>query len=189
MASRFRTLVLLAFALTMTWPASALGLELAGRLQHGGGPFDAIVVAGCRLMPDGRPSKALARRTRAAVELWRAGVAPQVVFTGGVGVSSTSEAAGAARFARELGLPAGVIVLEERSHSTEENARFAAEAIGEARVLVVTDAYHGFRCRRVFARYFEEADSHGVVGPVAERLPGMLREVPAVAWYALHGRL
>jgi len=176
-------------ALALVWPLSAFGLEAYGRLGPPRGGFDAIVVAGCRMMPDGRPSRALARRVEGAVGLWSDGRAPVVVFTGGVGVSSTSEADGAAAYARSLGLPESAIRIEDRSHSTEENARFAAEVTNARRIVVVTDAYHAFRCRRVFGRHFEEAHSLGVVGPLLDRLPGMFREVVAVAWYALQGRL
>ncbi|MBC7172504.1 MAG: hypothetical protein H5U40_08770, partial [Polyangiaceae bacterium] len=48
---------------------------------HGG--YDAIVVAGCRVQPDGTPSRALARRVERAAELHRAGLAPKIFTTGG----------------------------------------------------------------------------------------------------------
>tara|TARA_B100001750_G_C15334568_1_gene509069 strand:- start:96 stop:713 length:618 start_codon:yes stop_codon:yes gene_type:complete len=152
--------------------------------------YDAIVVAGCAVRPDGTPSPALANRTAHAVALHRRGLAPKVVFTGGVGTHAPSEAEAASRHAIALGLPADAVLLEAKSTSTEENARFAAEILGaEARVLVVSDAYHVFRCERVFGRYFEGARGSGSLGRRSARLQGAFREVVAVAAYGVLGRL
>jgi uncharacterized SAM-binding protein YcdF (DUF218 family) len=81
-------------------------------------------------------------------------------------------------------------MLEERSTSTRENAELAARLLGaNARVLVVTDAYHVFRARRVFARSFVQAEAAGVP-PVEEALAYALpRELLAVIIYALRGDL
>lgn len=141
-------------------------------------------------MPDGRPGPALARRTELALDLYRAGVADRIVFTGGVGdEGKLSEAESAARYARRLA-PDASILLEPHSTSTEENARFAARLLGpESRVVVVSDAYHVFRCRRVFGRYFRQVVGAGSRGAPWPRVKGALREVLAVAAYAALGRL
>jgi uncharacterized SAM-binding protein YcdF (DUF218 family) len=147
-------------------------------------------VAGCRVLPSGQPGVALARRAELARELFVEGRAPQVVFTGGVGRHGPSEASVAAAHAVSLGLPADAVVLEERSTSTRENARFAARILGpSARVLVVTDAYHVFRARRVFAQSFARAEAVGVPlreEALAHALP---RELFAVLIYAARGDL
>ena len=180
-----------ALALGSAYTLAAASLERFGRRRSPGGePYDAIVVAGCAVRPDGAPSEALAHRAQHAVQLFEAGHAPKVVFTGGVGTHQPSEAKAAATYAIGLGLPAPVAVLEDRSTSTEENARFAAELLGgDARILVVSDGYHVFRCERVFGRYFREARGSGSRGSPSARARGALREVVAVAAYALLGRL
>jgi uncharacterized SAM-binding protein YcdF (DUF218 family) len=190
-AAAMRRRLLLGFAaLLLTWTAAALTLD---RLGHGAPPrgtWDALVVAGCRVRPDGAPSEALRHRTERAVELWRAGRAPLVVFTGGVGANPPSEAEAAAAYARTLGLPAAAERLEDRSTSTEENAAFAAARYPDLRrVLVVTDTYHVVRARRVFARHFAAADATGADAPALYRIPGAFREVVALTLYALSGRL
>jgi uncharacterized SAM-binding protein YcdF (DUF218 family) len=86
-------------------------------------------------------------------------------------------------------VPAESVVLEDRSTSTEENAREAARRVEARRVLIVTDAYHTFRAERVFRRHFEEVVAVGSAGPPSVRARGALREVTAVAAYALLGRL
>lgn len=177
------------FALLTLWLTLAVALDRYGLRAPPVGPYDVIIVAGCRVHPSGQPSDALARRAERAVALWRQGLAPQVIFTGGVGAGGVSEAAAAARHAESLGLPASAIRLEDQSRSTEENARYASSIAVGARVIVVSDAYHVWRAERVFGRYFPEVRGVGSVGPWSARLRGAAREVVAVAAYGLRGRL
>nr|AYM53963.1 hypothetical protein [Pyxidicoccus sp.] len=114
---------------------------------------DAVVVLGARVLPGGVPSGALRARTEKAVELYQRGLARRLVFSGGVGVNPPSEARVMLALATRLGVPAEACVLEEESHSTEENARFAAKLLREAgarRVVVVSDPYHLLRARQYF---------------------------------------
>ena len=96
----------------------------------------------------------------------------------------------AAAHAVARGLPEESVVLEERSTSTRENAQYAARILGaDARVLVVTDAYHVFRERRVFAQWFAGAEAAGVP-PAEEALVHALpRELFAVLIYGVRGDL
>lgn len=176
--------------LLVCWVLAALSLDAYGqRAAPASGSWDAIVVAGCKVMPGGRPSPSLERRVRKAVELWRAGRAPLLVFTGGVGENPPAEAAVAAQLARSLGVPESAIVREERSTTTAENARFAAELVRARRILVVSDTYHVFRCERLFGRYFGEVRGVGSVGEAYPRVRFALREVAAVLYEGARGRL
>jgi uncharacterized SAM-binding protein YcdF (DUF218 family) len=114
---------------------------------------DAVVVLGARVLAGGVPSGALRARTEKAVELYQRGLAPRLVFSGGVGVHPPSEARVMLALATRLGVPAEACVLEEQSHSTEENARFASRLLrelGARRVVVVSDPYHLLRARQYF---------------------------------------
>lgn len=181
----------LALGGSLVWIVLALGLDRYGQARPAPeGRWDAIVVLGCRVYPDGRPSVALSRRVRAAAELYAAGRAETIVLTGGVGDSGFTEAEVAAELAESLGVPRTALVLEGRSTSTEENAEFAAALIEGRRVVVVTDAYHVVRSERVFGRYFDEVSMVGTVSPRWwPRSRGALREVVAIAGYAVRGRL
>lgn len=180
----------LALAALGIWLLGAVLLDAYGRRAVPDGDYDAIVVAGCRVDPSGQPSKALARRTRLAVELWQQGRAPIVLFTGGVGAFPPSEARAAADYARTLGLPEDAAHLEDRSTSTDENARYGAELLGpDARVLVVSDTYHILRAERVFGRHFATARGIGSRSIPSVRVRGALREVLAVAWYSVTGKM
>ena len=81
------------------------------------------------------------------------------------------------------------LLLEDQSTTTDENAAFTARTHPLRRVVVVTDDYHVFRARRVFARHFETVSAVGVPTPWPFGLRMALREVVVIAWYALTGRL
>jgi len=179
------TLSIAAAVLSMTLVA----LDAYGRREVPEGRWDAIIVTGCKVERDGTASPALRRRTLKAVELWRSGLAPVIVLTGGVGRFEPSEARAAADVAMEAGVPESALLLEELSTSTEENALFASRLIDSRRVIVVTDTYHVFRTERVFGRHFAEARAVGSVPRPKVRVLGALREVAAIADYALAGRL
>jgi uncharacterized SAM-binding protein YcdF (DUF218 family) len=169
--------MLIVLAIVGAWIAAAWWLDRRGRQSSPTGSYDALVVPGCAVGADGQPSPALDRRVRGAVALYDRGLAPVIVLTGGTGVHGHCEAEAAALLCRGLGVPDAVLRLERTSHSTRENAKFAAEASG-GRVLVVTDAYHVSRCRRVFREYFREADAVASMGREAPmRWQPALREV------------
>jgi len=168
---------------------TALLLDVFGHTPLPPGTVDAVLVAGCKVEADGQPSPCLAGRVDQGVSLYLAGRAPLLVFTGGVGDHPPSEAEVAARRARQAGVPEVAIRMETRSTSTEENARFAAEMLSVRHVLVVSDAWHTHRVARVFGRYFEVVDTVGIDAPFLDRCYGAHREVLALAWYAVRGRL
>lgn len=115
----------------------------------------AIVVLGARVLPTGQAAPALERRAEKGAELYRLGVAPLLVFSGGRSGALPSEASIARDIAVKLGVPASACVLEEESHSTFENAQLTAPLlrsrdIGE--VVLVTDGYHLLRATLQFSR-------------------------------------
>jgi uncharacterized SAM-binding protein YcdF (DUF218 family) len=170
-------------ALAFAWPLAAIAIERAGSRAPPHRTWDAIVVLGCRVTPHGTASSALARRARRGAALLADGRASRLVLTGGVGDHAPSEARAALAIAREAGADADRIVLEERSTSTLENARFAREVLPDARsVLVVTDAYHALRAARFFRAHFEEVAVSAVTAGPRVRAWGALREVPLLVW-------
>lgn len=184
-----RGLLALGLAGTIAWAGLAAGLDRYGLSAAPEGPYDAVVVAGAGVMPGGVPSVALQERTRRASELLAEGIAPRLALTGGVGDWPPSEAEVARRLAEGWGVPPDRIVMEDASTSTEENAALLARRLDARRILVVTDGYHVFRARRVFARHFDEVDAVGVRSTPWVRARGALREVAAVALYGATGRL
>ena len=169
-------------------------LELYGRRGPSTRKWDAIVVAGAAVWEGGVASPALRRRAEYAGRLWFEEVAPLVVLTGGVGRHPPSEAEVAGEILREAGVPDEALHLEKTSTSTDENAAYAllvcrAAGLVEPKVLVVTDAYHAFRCERVFRKRFPKVRAIGVVGAFRWRAKGTLRELAALFVYWLQGLL
>jgi len=178
-------------AILMVWLVGAFSLDQYGTGEPNNKQYDAIVVLGCKVRSDGTASLALQRRTKAAVELYRKGHSEKILLTGGVGQYEPSEARAAFVYAvKDLGVPDEVFLLEERSTSTEENAKFAVEEYPHFKsVLFVSDSYHIFRAQRVLGRYFEHVE--GVASQPAwnVRIYGALREVLAVVFYVVQGRI
>jgi uncharacterized SAM-binding protein YcdF (DUF218 family) len=157
-----RLLLVLAGALTCGVFGLAWVVDRFGQRERLAGPVDALVVLGARVLPGGVPSGALEARTEQAVALYQRGLAARLVFSGGVGVNPPSEARVARALAVRLGVPEAACVLEEQSHSTEQNARFSAEllrALGARRVAVVSDPYHLLRARQYFRLQGFEVDT------------------------------
>jgi uncharacterized SAM-binding protein YcdF (DUF218 family) len=113
----------------------------------------AIVVLGARVHASGEASDSLRARVEKGVSLYKAGIAPLLVFSGGVGDHGPAEAIAAQRLAESLGVPPEACVVEPESHNTFENARNTTrllEARGIDSVVLVSDPYHLFRARQLF---------------------------------------
>ena len=106
---------------------------------------DAIVVMGAAQY-DGRPSPVLRARLDHALALYRRGLAPLVVVTGGNQPGDRfTEAAVGAQFLVAQGVPAGAIVQEtagQTSWQSLEAVGALLRARGLQRVLLVSDPYH-----------------------------------------------
>ena len=156
-------------------------------------PSDALVVLGARVDPDGNPSPTLRARVVHAVALYRQGLAPKLVFSGGVGDFGDSEARVSQRLAISLGVPETACLLEEASHSTAQNAAFTASLLRAHElhtVIVVTDPYHLPRALRLFALEGVPASGSPVLDAprhreLTSRLGWTLREVFAHARLSL----
>lgn len=114
---------------------------------------DAIVVLGCRAGAEGRPSAALKGRLLCGVSLYREGVAPLLLLSGG-GAAAVSEAEVMRRLAREEGVPEEALLLECASKDTLGNARESAHLLGRrglSRVVLVSERAHLLRARILFA--------------------------------------
>lgn len=137
------------FVLTVTglWAASLVLVLLAGALPNER-PADAIVVLGAAQY-NGRPSPVLRARLDHALDLYDRGLAPRIIFTGGVGAGDTlSEAEVSRRYAVRHGV-ADTLILVERQGATSAQSVGAAAALmhvhGLRTALVVSDSYHMLR--------------------------------------------
>ncbi|MFQ5899408.1 MAG: YdcF family protein [Candidatus Methylomirabilia bacterium] len=143
--------VALAYTPLPNWLARPLVLETALA------PAQAIVVLGGGTAPDSATTNSSLRRVVYALRLYRRGLAPRVVLSGGdaSGKGRLAEARAMATVAQELGFPSDIIVLETRSRRTAEHAARLAELLlprGIRRILLVTTPLHTRRSVLVFLR-------------------------------------
>ena len=70
------------------------------------------------------------------------------------------------------------------------NSCFAKKKYADVEVIVVvSDSYHIYRSERVFGRYFSQVTGSGRVPAWNVRWAGAAREIVALAYYLVSGRL
>ena len=111
---------------------------------------DAIVVLGAAQY-NGRPSPVLRARLDHAYDLWRDGLSPRIMVTGGTAAGDhESEAAVGARYLMGRNVPEARIVVMPVGRSTEESMTAVSNWLrprGMSRVLLVSDAFHQLRLK------------------------------------------
>lgn len=138
---------------------------------------DVLVVLGARVFADGQPSAALVARVDHAARLFRLGVAPRIVVTGGSHDGAPREAPTMQRLLIERGVPVDVIVLEDQALSTRENAARVAYLLAHERprLILITDGYHQLRARK----WFRSCGLRPLVSPAPMRARSFRAKDPA----------
>jgi uncharacterized SAM-binding protein YcdF (DUF218 family) len=113
---------------------------------------DAIGVMGVAQY-DGRPSPQLQARLDHVLTLWKEGVAPLVVTTGGNQPGDRfTEARASADYLIAAGIPESSISMEDIGSSTRQSLQGVADILksrGLTSVEIVTDPYHALRSRLI----------------------------------------
>jgi uncharacterized SAM-binding protein YcdF (DUF218 family) len=139
-------------ALAIAYGAVTLAQVVMTGRSHDADPAQAIVVMGAAQY-DGRPSPQLAARLDHVITLWRDGVAPTVVVTGGKQPADRFTEAEASRtYLTERGVDAGSIIMVGEGSTTYESMEVAAPLLvgqGITDVVLVTDPYHSLRSRLI----------------------------------------
>ena len=147
---------------------------------------DAIVVLGAAQY-NGKPSPVLKARLDHALELYRQGLAPTLVVTGGIGSGDRmSEATVSRNYLHAQAVPDSALVVRPDGRTTEESMRSVGEWMHErelSRALLVSDPFHMARLR-LEARRADLAASTSPTrtSPIA---PGSRTEVEYLALEAL----
>lgn len=149
-----RILGVTALLLVLGWLVTAFGVVLLGRWDRAR-PADAIVVLGAAQYA-GRPSPVLKARLDHGIALYRQGIAPHLLLTGGRGEGdTTSEAAVGRRYAMRQGVPREAILTEEQGRTTAESLRAVttlAAAHDLDRLVLVSDPFHMLRVQLLATR-------------------------------------
>ena len=154
-------------------------------------PADVILVMGAAEY-NGRPSPVLKARLDHALALYRRGLAKKIIATGGHGPDPRFTEAGVSRaYLAQNGVPAEIILVEEKGERTTESLAGAVELMrgsGLHTCLVVSDGFHIYRLKKILAAAQIEAYGSPTTSNRAEsaglRLRQTLRElVSYTAWF------
>jgi uncharacterized SAM-binding protein YcdF (DUF218 family) len=120
--------------------------------RHESRPADAIVVFGAAEYV-GRPSPVYRARLDHAADLFRKGLAPLVITTGGAGADLRySEGQVGREYLQSLGISDDHLIAETQSKDTAESARRVGAILRANHMrtcLAVSDGYHIFRIKRM----------------------------------------
>jgi uncharacterized SAM-binding protein YcdF (DUF218 family)/glycosyltransferase involved in cell wall biosynthesis len=153
-------IVLAAYLLVFQTPLPWIAAE---PLRHSQPPrrADTIVVFAGGVGESGKAGQGYQERVEWAIDLYRAGWAPTMVFSSGTR-HAFREVEVMQALAVSRGVPASAITLEARAASTRENVRFSADIMarhGWRSALVVSSPYHMRRASLVFRRIAPEIEA------------------------------
>jgi uncharacterized SAM-binding protein YcdF (DUF218 family) len=155
-----RHIVALAVVAIVLGYTASLAMVLVTSQRDERKPADAIVVLGAAQY-NGRPSPVLRARLDHALSLYRDGLAPWIIVTGGVGRGdTTSEALVGKRYLAARHMPDSAVVVQPQGRSTAASMDAVAAwlaARGRNRVLLVSDPFHMCRLRLEARRVALEA--------------------------------
>ena len=106
---------------------------------------DCIVVLGCQVKDDGKPSDMLADRLRRGIELYNQGVTPKIIMSGDHGQKEYDEVNTMKQVAVDAGLPSSDVFMDHAGFSTYETLYRAKEVFEADKIIVVTQEYHLYR--------------------------------------------
>jgi uncharacterized SAM-binding protein YcdF (DUF218 family) len=116
---------------------------------------DCIVVLGAAQY-NGRPSPVFRARLEHAAELFRQGLAPHIITTGGFGPDKRYSEAGSARdFLIRHGIPGTAIEADPSGETTLQSARTVKSRLDQGNYkscILVSDGFHLFRSKAIFSR-------------------------------------
>ena len=154
-------------------------------------PADVIVVLGAAQY-NGRPSPVLKARLDHAYDLFKEGYAHAIITTGSYGRDpSFSEAQVSTKYLVQHGVDVAQIVTDQGSGTTYDSIRDASNLIhakGWKSALVVSDGFHLFRVKKMFAdngvtAYTSPAPNSPIEGASSRRFWYSFREVVLFSVY------
>jgi uncharacterized SAM-binding protein YcdF (DUF218 family) len=158
-------------------------------------PADAIVVLGAAQY-DGRPSPIFAARLDHALELYRDGLAPRILVTGGKEIGDrTTEGASGRTYAIGHGVPADAILVEEESRNTLESIRAVGQVLrsrGLSNAVFVSDRPHMLRVLKMagdegITAWGSPTETSPIEHDTVRWADATLHELGALAQYFLMG--
>lgn len=158
--------------------------------DHNQSPYQAIVVLGAEVRPEGVASEALRRRLALAYQHYCKRPVP-IICCGGRGrYEPMAEGQFMCQWLMEKGVPRDMTISESHSRNTDENIRFAKVILQErgiTAVLVITSDYHVRRALAICNRYGVRAIGDGSASLPQYHMKNHAREL--LAWVKFYLRL
>lgn len=130
-----------------------LTAEEASQLED----VDCILVLGCGVWDDGRPSHMLEDRLKRSLELFDLGAAPKLLMSGDHGRVDYDEVATMKQFVIDQGVPSEDVFMDHAGFSTYESMYRAKEIFQAKKIIIVTQGYHLYRAIYIAERLGMEA--------------------------------
>lgn len=174
------------FALAAAGVAVYLGALAFVALQARPRPSQMAVVFGNAISQDGTPAPRLRARLDAALALYRAGLVPRILVSGGIERNGADEADAMGAYLAAHGVQPRAILRDPLGATTYDTARNTAALLPAGSVIVVTQWFHVPRAELAMHRfglsqvsaaypdYFEVRDVYS-----------FLREAVALPFYAI----
>lgn len=111
---------------------------------------DCIMVLGCEVKPDGKPSYMLEDRLKQAYEIYRIryedkGVRTKIIVSGDHGQTSYDEVNAMKQRLMDMGVDSSDIFMDHAGFSTYDSVYRASEIFGVKKMVIVSQEYHLYR--------------------------------------------
>ena len=110
---------------------------------------DCILVLGCGVYSDGRPSAMLEDRLKRGVSLFQDGVSAKLLMSGDHGQDTYDEVNVMKQYAIDRGIPSSDIFMDHAGFSTYESIYRARDIFQAKKIIIVTQKYHLHRALHI----------------------------------------
>ena len=117
---------------------------------------DVAVVLGNTVNPDGNPSARLQARLDKTIELYKNGLFPNIIVSGGFGSEGFDEATVMRQYLTSRGIPENCIRVDSIGNTTALTAKNAAQIMRQNNwqsAMIISQYFHISRTRLAFAHY------------------------------------
>ncbi len=143
--TRLRIMAALALAFFFLWGTINLAIVTDGAADNRATHADVIIVLGCKAYENDQPAPCIRARSHHAAQLYREGLARQIIASGGPSLEGPAEAGVIAGLLKIEGVPGAAIVEEDRSHNTIQNilnSQVIMRERGWRTAVIITEPYH-----------------------------------------------
>ena len=106
---------------------------------------DCILVLGCQVWENGKPSGMLSDRIKKGIELYEEGASAKIIMSGDHGRKDYDEVNVMKQVAVENGVPSDDVFMDHAGFSTYESLYRAKEIFEADKIIIVTQKYHLYR--------------------------------------------